>query len=58
MSRPTKNDKVCSIFRCPKLKNNVCCYNCKRYDDCEIKCLNAPYKCGMYIKPTRGGYEP
>lgn len=58
MSRPPKEEKVCSIFRCSKLRNNTCCYNCKRYDDCEIKCLNAPYKCGMYIKPTRGGSEP
>lgn len=42
-------EKKCIQFTCERRKRNICCHSCDGYENCNIKCLNVPDKCGKSV---------
>lgn len=50
MNDKTRSLAECTLYTCERRKINLCCRHCDGYENCNIKCMNSPEKCGAFAK--------
>ena len=48
---PPYSGGECERFRCYRGHPHMhCCRDCEEYNFCDVRCMNDPHKCGLYVK--------